>query len=179
MKAPEPNLTSSTRAERSSASFLLRMLATISGVEPTVAVTSRKAYSLRSAGTRSSDAPVMTQPTASMTRLISSRDRSVRNPGMDSSLSSVPPVGPRPRPEIMGTCSPQQVKSGARMSEVLSPMPPVECLSTRSEVSTASSVWPEASMAWVSATVSSAVMPRMNTAIAQADIWQSCTVPAT
>jgi hypothetical protein len=43
MKAPEPNLTSITSAERLSASFLLRMLATISGIEPTVEVTSRSA----------------------------------------------------------------------------------------------------------------------------------------
>jgi hypothetical protein len=49
--------------------------------------------------------------------------------GIDSSLSSVPPVMPRPRPETMGTATPQQAARGARMSETLSPMPPVECLS--------------------------------------------------
>ncbi len=50
---------------------------------------------------------------------------------MASNLSSVPPVAPNPRPEIIGTFSPQQASSGATMSEVLSPIPPVECLSTK------------------------------------------------
>ena len=42
----------------------------------------------------------------------------------------MPPVAPRPRPEIIGTCKSQQANSGASGSETLSPMPPVECLST-------------------------------------------------
>ena len=43
IKAPEPNFTSSTGAERLSASFLLMMLAVIRGIEATVAVTPRRA----------------------------------------------------------------------------------------------------------------------------------------
>ena len=39
--------------------------------------------------------------------------RSVRKPGMDSSLSSVPPVWPSARPEIMGTITPAAAASGA------------------------------------------------------------------
>ena len=72
----------------------------------------------------------MTQPTlwtSSVMRPVGSR---VWKPGMESSLSSVPPVMPRPRPEIIGTRKPRQASSGARGRDTLSPMPPVECLST-------------------------------------------------
>ena len=53
------------------------------------------------------------------TRRNSSRDRSVRKPGMDSSLSSVPPVWPRPRPDIIGTGTPHAATSGASTSDDL------------------------------------------------------------
>ena len=46
MNAPEPNFTSSTRRSSDSASFLLMMLATMSGCDGTVAVTSRKRVEL-------------------------------------------------------------------------------------------------------------------------------------
>jgi hypothetical protein len=36
-------------------------------------------------------------------------------PGMVSSLSSVPPVKPSPRPETIGTFNPQAAKAGARI----------------------------------------------------------------
>ena len=42
----------------------------------------------------------------------------------------MPPVWPSPRPDIIGTTAPQAAASGARMSDVLSPTPPVLCLST-------------------------------------------------
>jgi len=171
MNAPEPYFTSNTSAVRLSASFLLRMLAVISGIELTVAVTSRKAYSRRSAGTSVAVAPVITQPTLSTTERISSVERSVRTPGMDSSLSSVPPVAPRPRPEIIGTFNPQQANSGATMNELLSPMPPVECLSTRTPEPSLLRTSPERSMASVRAKVSSTFRPRKYTAMVQADIW--------
>ena len=48
--APLPCFTSSTRPVRPSASFLDMMLAAMSGIASTVPVTSRSAYSLRSAG---------------------------------------------------------------------------------------------------------------------------------
>ena len=54
---------------------------------------------------------------------------STRKPGIDSSLSSVPPVWPRPRPQSLATGTPQAATSGATTSVVLSPTPPVECLS--------------------------------------------------
>ena len=45
-------------------------------------------------------------------RRISSGVRSVRRPGIDSSLSRVPPVWPRPRPESFATASPSAAASG-------------------------------------------------------------------
>ena len=52
------------------------------------------------------------------------------SPGIASSLSSVPPVWPRPRPDIFGTTTPQAAASGARTIDTLSPTPPVLCLPT-------------------------------------------------
>src|SRR5688572_16674531 len=114
MNAPLPNFTSSTSASSDSASFLLMMLAVISGMLGTVVVTSRRAYSLLSAGTSSAEAPVTPQPPRPTPASTPPSDRPVRNPGIASSLSSLPPVAPRPRPEIIGTASPQQASSGAR-----------------------------------------------------------------
>ncbi len=91
---------------------------------------------------------------------------------MASSLSRVPPVWPRPRPEIMGTATPHAATMGARARETLSPTPPVECLSTlRAGMSERSTTVPESRMARVRATVSSGVMPRKKTAMAKAVIW--------
>ena len=42
----------------------------------------------------------------------------------------MPPVWPRPRPESIGTKQPQAARIGAKTRLTLSPMPPVECLST-------------------------------------------------
>src|SRR5436309_5066610 len=64
------------------------------------------------------------------TRRNSPSGRLTLKPGIASSLSSVPPVWPRPRPLIIGTVRPPAATMGARIREVLSPMPPVECLST-------------------------------------------------
>ncbi len=52
MNAPEPTLTSSTRAPVPSAIFLLMIELAISGIASTVPVTSRSAYSFLSAGAR-------------------------------------------------------------------------------------------------------------------------------
>ena len=91
---------------------------------------------------------------------------------MDSSLSSVPPVWPSPRPDIMGTATPQQATMGASRSEVLSPTPPVECLSTRGTFQPSNRRRsPDSSMAAVSSDSSSAVSPRQTIAISIADIW--------
>ena len=45
-------------------------------------------------------------------------------PRIDSSLSSVPPVWPSPRPDIFGTITPHAAAIGARTIDTLSPTPP-------------------------------------------------------
>ncbi len=91
---------------------------------------------------------------------------------MDSSLSRVPPVWPRPRPEIMGTYTPQAAARGPRIRLVLSPTPPVECLSTfgagRSERSRTS---PVRIMDSVRAEISAELMPLKKIAMVRAEAW--------
>ena len=82
------------------------------------------------------------------------------SPGSPSSLSSVPPVWPRPRPEIIGTNAPQAASAGARTRLMWSPTPPVECLSSTGPPRSAarqSSTVPESVMARVRATVLGAI----------------------
>ena len=99
-------------------------------------------------------------------------ERPTRKPGIDSSLSSVPPVWPSPRPEIIGTYAPAAAASGARIRLVLSPTPPVECLSTRGPGrSERSSTSPVCIIASVRATVSAGVIPLKNTAMVKAEAW--------
>jgi hypothetical protein len=140
-----------------------------------VAVTSRSAYSFRSAGASPSVGAQITAPTDDSWARISSVDSDARQPGMDSSLSSVPPVWPRPRPDSCGTATPQVATSGASGSVILSPTPPVECLSTVGTGHVRRS--PESIIAWVQRAVSSNVMPFRKTAIASADICSSATSP--
>ncbi len=172
MKAPRPTLTSRTRASRPAASFFERMLPTIRGTHSTVAVTSRSAYIFLSAGAIFGLCPTMAMPTSDTSSITSAGVKSVLNPGIDSSLSRVPPVWPRPRPEIMGTLTPTAAAMGAAISDSLSPTPPVECLSTLvPSTAPRSRTIPERSMTRVSVSVSSSVMPRKKTAIRKADIW--------
>src|SRR5918994_313858 len=155
MKAPSPTFTSSTIASAPEASFFDMMLAAISGTMSTVPVTSRSAYRRLSAGTRSAVWPMMASPTSRTCAMNSSVVSSTRKPGMDSSLSSVPPVWPSPRPLIFPTGTPQAATIGPTAIDVLSPTPPVECLSTtrRPSALPRSSVVPLLIIASVSADV--------------------------
>ena len=104
--------------------------------------------------------------------LNSSIVRLVRKPGIDSSLSSVPPVWPNPRPDIIGTITPAAAAMGAAMRLVLSPTPPVECLSTfMPGMSLKSTCSPEAIIVSVRALTSRSVIPEKKTAIKKAEIW--------
>jgi len=81
-------------------------------------------------------------------------------------------VCPRPRPETMGTFTPQAAASGASGRETLSPTPPVECLSTLTPgMAERSSTSPEWSMASVRARTSASSMPRKKTAMQKAASW--------
>ena len=104
--------------------------------------------------------------------LNSSTSKLTRMPGIDSSLSSVPPVKPNPRPDIFATLRPQAAVRGTRMRLVVSPTPPVECLSALTPgMSFRSSVSPDLAMASVSASVSRSLMPWMQMAISSAEVW--------
>ena len=169
--APLPFFTSSTRPFSPSASFFDMMLAEIRGIDSTVAVTSRSAYSLRSAGAISAVGPMSAQPSFCTCAFASASERLVRKPGIASSLSSVPPVWPSPRPDIIGTATPQAATRGPSTRETLSPTPPVECLSMR-RVDHPSNErrCPDASIASVSAANSWRSSPRRKTAISNAAI---------
>ena len=172
MNAPRPNLTSSTIASAPAAIFLDITLDAISGSEGTVAVTSRRAYSTLSAGTMCGDCAATAIPTSRTWRMKRPGSRSTVRPGTDSSLSSVPPVCASARPLSFGTFTPLAAASGGPISVTLSPTPPVECLSTLVPgIPLRSSTSPLRTMAWVSASVSARVMPRMHTAMSQAAIW--------
>ena len=160
MNAPDPIFTSSRMACAPPASFLLITLDAIRAVLSTVAVTSRSAYIALSAGTRSAVWAHTARPTRSTWSISSPVESSVRMPGIESSLSSVPPVCPSPRPESFTTCIPSSAASGATTRVVPSPTPPVECLSTvgpdRRDRSSRS---PESTIAAVRATASSRENP--------------------
>ena len=173
MNAPSPTLTSRTIASAPEAIFFDMMLAAISWTLSTVAVTSRSAYSRLSAGTRSPVWPMIASPTSLICATNSSSDSSTRKPGIASSLSSVPPVWPSPRPLIFPNGTPHAATIGPTAIVVLSPTPPVECLSTTVRPSAAcrSSVSPLRTIASVNANVSAGVSPRKNTAMQKAAIW--------
>ena len=80
---------------------------------------------------------------------------------------------PSPRPLIFANGTPQAATIGPTAIEVLSPTPPVECLSTtlRPSAEWRSTVSPVAISACVIAYVSVLVRPRKKIAIASAAIW--------
>ena len=125
--APLPAFTSSTSASMSSATFFDTIELAMSGRDSTSTTRSRSAYSVRSAGATSRVCAQITAPASRSTSRIASSPSSVRTPGTASSLSRVPPVCPRPRPEIIGTTMSMLASSGARGRLTLSPIPPVEC----------------------------------------------------
>ena len=86
----------------------------------------------------------------------SSSETSILKPGIDSSLSKVPPEKPSPRPLIFTTGTPQLATKGAKIRVVVSATPPVECLSTLiPSIDDKSKVEPELAIASVSSEVSS------------------------
>jgi len=76
----------------------------IRGMESTVAVTSRAMYSTASAGASDDVWPTIQHPASVTAARTSSVLIITVKPGMDSSLSNVPPVWPSPRPDTIGTC---------------------------------------------------------------------------
>ena len=160
IKAPVPVVTSSKMASDPEASFLDMMLEAISGMQLTVAVTSRSAYIFLSATAMFSLWPITAMPVRLTCAKNSSWLRAVRVPGTLSILS-MPPVWPRPRPLILAIFTPQAAAMGAMTRVVLSPTPPVECLSTLTPaMGLRSTISPLRAMTSVRMAVSSSVMPR-------------------
>ena len=154
------------------ATFLAMMLAAMRPSHSTVPVTSRSAYSSRSAGTTRSLWLTTATPMRSSWRRKSPCGNCTRKPGIDSSLSSVPPVCPSPRPDILPKMAPQAATSGASTSVTLSPTPPLECLSSTGRRRTPrSSVLPLSTIARASASVSASLRPRSTIAMSSALAW--------
>ena len=84
---------------------------------------------------------------------------SVLKPLIDSNLSIVPPVCPSPLPLIFATFIPSEATIGPKIRVVLSPTPPVECLSTTSPISLKSLVLPLSIMTFVRSIISSISIP--------------------
>jgi hypothetical protein len=96
---------------------------------------------------------------------------------MASNLSSVPPVCPRPRPEIIGTNTPQAASIGARINDTGSPTPPVECLSNTGPSKSHLSTSPLSRIPHVNATRPASDNPFRQTAMAKAPACASDTAP--
>ncbi|GAA1550080.1 hypothetical protein GCM10009788_59470 [Nocardioides humi] len=150
----------------------------INGIASTVPVTSRRAYNFLSAGASPSPAAQTTAPTDSNCANISSFDNNARHPEIDSSLSNVPPVWPRPRPDNCGTATPHAATNGANGNVILSPTPPVECLSAVGRDNAEKSIrTPEAIIAPVQSPISRRSIPFNKIAINNDDICSSATTP--
>ena len=133
LRAGRPPTRTSRRAPARSvpsATFFDMIELAINGIDSTVEVTSRRAYSLRSAGASVGEAPAITAPSSSSWATMRSLSSWAVQPAMASILSRVPPVWPNPRPDSWGTAAPHAATRGTRISDTLSPTPPVECLST-------------------------------------------------
>lgn len=74
-------------------------------------------------------------------------------------------------PDIFATFTPQAAAMGATISVVLSPTPPVECLSTFVPGMEDRCLVPDSAIAFVSAAVSLSSIPRYQMAISMAAIW--------
>ena len=178
IKAPTPVLTSRTSASVPSAIFLLIIDDAMSGIASTVAVTSRNAYNFLSAGAKPGPAAQITAPQSCKTFSISAFVSDARHPGIDSNLSNVPPVCPSPRPDNCGTAAPHAATKGANGKVILSPTPPVECLSTVGRDKADQFIRsPLLIIASVQREISRKSIPLSKIAIKSADICSSATAP--
>src|SRR5450759_4619604 len=135
---------------------------------------------MRSAGTMRSLWLTTATPMRSSCRTNSPCGSCTRKPGIDSSLSTVPPVCPSPRPDILPKTAPLVAACGASTSVTLSPTPPLECLSSTGRRTTRrSSVLPLSTMARASSTVSASLKPLSTIAMSNALAWYEGTEPPT
>ena len=169
IKAPLPHVTSNTILFAPAAIFLLIMLDAISDILSTQLIVSRSAYIFLSAGAKLAVWPIRLMPTFCTFSINSSVFISVLYPGIDSSLSTVPPVKPKPLPDIFATGTPSDAIIGINTNVILSPTPPVLCLSiTVLEIFDKSRISPECAISNVKFVVSSLFNPLIYIAIISA-----------
>ena len=137
------------------------ILDAISGMFSTQAIVSLNAYNFLSAGAKFDVCPIKHIPIFLTFCLNSSIVKSVLYPGIDCILSTVPPVNPNPLPDIFATGTPREAMIGIKINVILSPTPPVECLSTTSPRSDKSSTSPELAIANVKSVISWSLIPLM------------------
>src|SRR6056297_1001888 len=166
IKAPLPTVIFKTNASAPPAIFLLIILLAIRGMLSMVPVTSLKEYIFLSAGARLIFALII-EVFISFTILINLLlERLVWKPLIDSILSIVPPVCPNPRPDILGTGTPVAATIGNNAREVLSPTPPVLCLSTFfPDIELRSNISPDLAIVIVKSLISRLVIPLNQIAI--------------
>ena len=175
------DFTSSTSASSPAASFFDRIDAVMRSIDSTVAghIADRvkPAVGGRDVGrSRRDDGAASPRRICAQDRLRCQRP--VRKPGIASSLSSVPPGVPEPAARDHRDIGAAGRQRGASRSEVQSPIPPVECLSTTGPGRSQSSTCPLSRMARVRATrPSSPTGPFSRTAMAKAPAWASVTSP--
>ena len=135
-------------------------------------IVSLNAYIFLSAGAKFKVCPIKLIPISLIFCLNSSIEIFILYPGIASNLSAVPPVIPSPLPLIFATGIPSAATIGITISVILSPTPPVECLSTiRSDISLKSNTSPEFAIANVKFKISSCVIPFIQIAIIRAAAW--------
>ena len=172
IKAPSPYLTSNKIGARPAANFFDIIDDAINGIQETVPVTSRSAYIFLSAGSRWALWPIIANWQSLTCFTNASSLIIIFNPGIDSNLSSVPPVCPSPRPLILATGTPHAATIGPNTNDVLSPTPPVLCLSTFIPwIALKSIISPLCIISKVNEAVSRLFKPWKQTAIIQALIW--------
>ena len=159
IKAPLPQVTSNTTLLAPAAIFLLIMLELISGIFAVQLIESLNAYNFLSAGAKFKVCPIKLIPIFFTFSINSGISISVLYPGIASNLSFVPPVNPKPLPDIFATFTPRAATIGIRIIVTLSPIPPVLCLSTTFPIEDRSKTSPEYAIANVKFVVSSIVIP--------------------
>ena len=131
MNAPVPNFTSSESRSRPSASFLLMILATMSGLARHGAGHIAQGIEFFVGRTELRRLPDHGHAEGSTWAIVSSRREANAEPGDGLELVECAAGDAQARVRrSSGTQSPSQASNGASRREVLSPMPPVECLST-------------------------------------------------
>ena len=180
INAPEPNLTSMTSASRPAASFLDRIEPTISGIDSTVPVASRIAYSRRSAGARRAVWPTIAQPTratAARRRSGSSVDVVARDRlELVERAARVPEPAPGDHRHGRAARGDDRREQQAHLVAHAAGRVLVEHRAGQAGLDQ-SSTSPERVIAPVSATRSAAVIPRQKIAIASAPTCASVTRP--